>query len=570
MNTTLAAKRPAEPRPFGAGRVTGICGLAAAAIVVMAAGARAQPASAVRPGFRQLAPGVLTVIPSRASNDSHALRGDLLEVTRGLGDLAWKPHQSPANTTFLERARNREFERGIWCLEFAFKPPRLIDVDIPTTELRMQRKRVWYLVYRVRNTGGRRTAIDPQDPTRRKVETFEGPVRFLPHFVLESTEGLAPHEGETAYRAYLDRVVPAAMDPIRRRERTPGELYDSASMAAADIGPGEERWGVAIWQDIDPRIDFFTITVRGLTNAIRWRERPGAQFRRDGTPGSEMEHALESLRLDFWRPGDDADEVEEEMSVGSAGMFERMTLGGKLVEALARPRAVNSRPVEGLADLGVDWSELIRGRDKPPVPSGMELEPLVTVVQALDAVPDPVARGRLVRAIFGDGGAEHFERLSRALAGPTDADRDAVRRQALAAVELTPEKVAQTPLGALAQVIEAVASLPPGPARRTRAEAFFGTEAARLERLAKELAAARTVAALEAVEVDRKRLAGSDGLGAFALIRPALEAEKDPEKRQALLAALFGPRGPALYEEATEVTEGIDHQWVFRYEQEVD
>lgn len=574
MNTTNTP-RPQEKRTArraaGAWRAGGGRGLVAVAAVLSAAwasGASAQEPAIARPGFRQLAPGVLTVIPPRASNDSHALRGDLLEVTKGLANLAWKPHQAPANATLVERARNREFERGIWCLEFAFKPPRLIDIDVPATELRMQRKRVWYLVYRVRNTGGRRTAINPDDPTQRKVETFDGPIRFLPHFVLESTEGLADHEGETAYRAYLDRVVPTAMDPIRRRERPPGELYDSASMAAADIAPGEERWGVAIWQDVDPRIDFFTISVRGLTNAIRWRERPGARFREDGTPGSEMEHALESLRLDFWRPGDDRDEAEEEMNVGYAGMFERMTLGGKLVEALARPRSVNSRPVAGLADLGVAWSDLSADPSKPAVPAGMELEPLAKVVRALDAVADPVARGRRVRDVFGDGGAETFERLARAVAGPADAGRDATRREALKAIELTPEKAEQAPLDALARMIDAVASLPAGPARRARAEAFFGPEAGRLERLAKELAMARTVAALEAVDVDRRRLAGTDGLGAFALIRPALEAEADSEKRQALLTAFFGPRGPALYAAATEVTEGIDHQWVFRYERD--
>jgi hypothetical protein len=585
MSTTPAMETSRGGYAAGAWRRIGAAGLygygivaVAMVSVVMTTGTSGQEPARGRPGFRELAPGVLTVIPPRASNDSHSIRGDLLEVTKGLGDIAWKPQQAPANATFVERARNREFERGIWCLEFAFKPPRIIDVDVPTTELRMQRKRVWYLVYRVRNVpatdgdsaSGRKTTIDPEDPTRRKVETFDGPIRFLPHFVLESTEGLAEHEGETAYRAYLDRVVPTAMDPIRRRERLPGDLYDSASMAAADIAPGEERWGVAIWQDIDPRIDFFTITVRGLTNAIRWRERPGAQFRGDGTPGSEMEHALESLQLDFWRPGDDRDEVEEEMSVGYAGMFERMTLGGKLVESLARTRAVNSRPVAGFADLGIDWSDLLAAAGKQAVPAGMQLEPLAKVVQAVDAVPDPAARGRLVRAVFGDGGGENFERLARALVGPADADRDAVRRQALATLELTPEKAEQAPLDTLARVIESLASLPPGPDRRARSEAFFGVEAWRLERLAKEVAAARTVAALEAVDIDRQRLAGSDGLGAFALIRPAVEAEPDPERRRTLLAALFGPRGPALYAEATEVTEGIDHQWVFRYEREVE
>jgi hypothetical protein len=226
--------------------------------------------------------------------------------------------------------------------------------------------------------------------------------------------------------------------------------------------------------------------------------------------------------------------------------------------------------VAGLADLGIGWGDLLAGGGKQALPAGMQFEPLAKVVRAVDAVPDPAARGRLVRAVFGDGGGENFERLARALVGPADADRDAARRQALAALELTPEKAEQAPLGALARVIESLADRPPGPDRRARAETFFGPEASRLERLAKEVAAARTVAALEAVDVDRQRLAASDGLGAFALIRSALEAEPDPERRRTLQAALFGPRGPALYAEATEVTEGIDHQWVFRYEREPD
>lgn len=583
MSTTPAVEASRGRLAARARRRSGRAGLVGVAAVVMAAwlmmaATPAQEPPRVRSGFRELAPGVLTVIPPRASNESHSIRGDLLEVTKGLGDSAWTPQQAAANATLVERARNREFERAIWCLEFAFKPPRIVDVDLPTTELRMQRKRVWYLVYRVRNVpaakgtagSGRKTTIDPDDPSRRTVETFAGPIRFLPHFVLESTEGLAEHEGETAYRGYLDRVVPAAMEPIRLRERLPGTLHDSASMAAADIAPGEERWGVAIWQDVDPRIDFFTITVRGLTNAIRWRERPNARFRGDGTPGSEMEHAIESLQLDFWRPGDDRNEVEEEMHVGYAGMFERMTLGGKLVAALARTRAVNSRPVAGLADLGIEWSDLNAAAGKQPVSAGMQFEPLAKVVRAVDAVPDPTARGRLVGAVFGDAGAEQFERLARVLAGPVDDERDAARRQALAALELTPEKAEQAPLGTLARVIESLAALPPGPGRRVRAEAFFGAESQQLERLAKEVATARTVAALEAVDVDRRRLAASDGLGAFALIRPALENEPDPEQRRSLLAALFGPRGPALYAEATEVTEGIDHRWVFRYERDME
>jgi hypothetical protein len=532
-------------------------------------GARATAGEAVparKSGFRQLAPGVLTVIPPRTSSDSQTIRGDLLEVTRGLVSQAWEPRQAPSNTTLVERAKNREFQRDIWCLEFAFKSPRLIDVDVPAAELRMQRKRLWYLVYRVRNTGGRRTVIDPADPTKRTTEAFETPVRFLPHFVLESLEGLTETEGETAYRSYLDRVVPSAMGPIRRREDPARELFDTASMAATEIPPGGERWGVAVWQDIDPRINFFTVSVRGLTNAVRWREREGATFARNLPPASEMEHALESLRLDFWRPGDDRDAVEEEMSVGYAGMFERMTLGGKLLEALGRPQLVKSRPVDGIADLGLSWTDLVVPTQDGVVDRGGDLIPLAKVVLAVAGVPEPTARGPLVRAVFGDLGVEHFEQLSRALAAPVEADRDAARRQALATIGLTPESVAQKPLESLAKIFQALAALPAGSRRQARAEDFFGPAAARVGSLARELAMGRTLLALEDCDVDRQRLPTSDALAAFEAVWPAIQARQDPADRQRLLAGLFGPRGVALYERATEVSEGIDHSWDFQYE----
>ena len=293
-------------------------------------------------GFRALAPGTLTVIPPDRSADDAVQRADLLEITAGRADRRWQPRHAPANSTFVERAKDRELAGGVWCLEFAFKAPRLLDVDVPVADGRMRRKRVWYLVYRVKNTGGRRLAIDPEDPARRTTVPYEQPVRFIPHFVLESLEALADAEGATSYRAYLDRVVPAAMEPIRAREKPPGRLFDSASMTETDLQPGEQRWGVAVWEDIDPRIDFFSIFVRGLTNSVRWRQIPGSKIGRDDPPGVHMEHALETLRLDFWRPGDDRGDVGE-MSVGYAGMFERMKLGGKIISASGRPAASRTR-----------------------------------------------------------------------------------------------------------------------------------------------------------------------------------------------------------------------------------
>ena len=56
-----------------------------------------------------------------------------------------------------------------------------------------------------------------EDRTELTVETFERPIRFMPHFVLESREALSIDEGIASYRGYLDRLVPAAMPVIRQR-----------------------------------------------------------------------------------------------------------------------------------------------------------------------------------------------------------------------------------------------------------------------------------------------------------------------------------------------------------------
>jgi hypothetical protein len=562
--------------------------------------AGAADGAGARSGFRRLAPGVLTVIPPNTSSDYQVLwrldpdnsaggssagggaeagrrdadgKGErreiepleLFEVTRGLAEQrTWTPKRAAGNSTLIERAKGIEFPRDIWCLEFAFKPPRFIDVDVPVSDLKMRRKKIWYLVYRVRNTGGRRTVIDPKDRTQRTTESFETPVRFVPHFVLESLEGLSEDEGEAAYRGYLDRVIPGALSAIRRREDPDREFFDSASMSASDIPPGGERWGVAMWEDVDPRIDFFTISIRGLTNAIRWRLKPDASFDPDTVPASKMDHALASLRLDFWRPGDDVDEVEEDVHVGYAGMFERLALGSRLLEAAGRQKVVQSRPVAGLADLGLSWSELAEAAERPP--EGSDLAPLAKVVRKLAGVAEPTARGRIVKAVFGDLALEYFEQLSRGLAAPVPPAQDAARRQALAALDLTPEAAAQKPLESLAMVLEALDETPRGPARRRRSEAFFGPAAVRVASLSKELAASGTAAVLDELEVDPRRLETADALAAFNAIQTAVNAREDAGGRERLLVGLFGPRGPALYAAATKVAEGIDHSWVLRYE----
>jgi hypothetical protein len=145
-----------------------------------------------------------------------------------------------------------------------------------------------------------------------------GPIRFLPQFVLESNDRSA--SGERITKAYLDRVIPEAVAAINEREMPGRKLLNSVEISEQPIPVSDGRidrsvWGVATWTDVDPRIDFFSVYVGGLTNAYRWEDTPGA-FRPGDRPGKGRQFARKTLQLNFWRPGDELDQTEQELRYG--------------------------------------------------------------------------------------------------------------------------------------------------------------------------------------------------------------------------------------------------------------
>ena len=261
----------------------------------------------------------------------------LVEIPVAIEGLDYEPHLSPKSQTILERSKTVTLRRTIWNLEFSFKPVRMIQVDIPQPSGRMQRKLVWYLVYRVRNPGGHmapkdvkeevrprgddaaeafRTNVTYEATTTDEVELFgqkTTELRFFPHFVLRSIE----YDKE-----YLDRVIPAAIEPIKARE-FPGRenmtLHDSLSISTVPLPVTSESdegvWGVATWVDVDPRIDYFVVNVQGLTNAYQFDDPEGA-YKKGDPPGTGRKIIRKTLQLNFWRPGDTLDPHEREIRYG--------------------------------------------------------------------------------------------------------------------------------------------------------------------------------------------------------------------------------------------------------------
>lgn len=522
--------------------------------------------TSARAGFRNLAPGVLTIIPPDASADDIVLRKTIPEITKVAKQ--WDPKLAAKETTLFSRANEYQFNRNVWCLEFAFKPPRMMNVDVPVAGLKMEQKKIWYLVYRVRNTGGRMMQ-ENKDTGQRTTKVFDTPVQFFPQFVLETNEGISESDGTIAYRAYLDRLVPTAMKAIQQREDPNRPLLDSVQMSIGEIETDAERWGVAIWEDIDPRIDFFTIFVRGLTNSMRWRSREDNKNDNNNPAENENEYSLESLRLDFWRPGDDLDESDEEINVGQKGLFERLTCGARLVAAASRVNDTKSLPAEGFAELGLDWNKLLDPAVDPDVlregisPS---LKPLATILSKINAMKSPADRGEAVRKIFGDFGDRSIESLASSIAKPEENERAGQRNDAFKKLGLDEQKIQKNPLEGVIEVINKLDAIAKPVERYEMKQSVFGQDARSLDTLLRDFRSGRTVAVLDDLEVDTRRLRTVFSGEALEAVRSELDRLPDDAARQRHIQGLFGAEGPQLYTGATGVREGIDHEWVFRYE----
>jgi hypothetical protein len=299
----------------GHGRYCGIAVALAAAGIAQLVIAQDPPAKPARQP-RQLAPGVLTVIPKSAEGgDVYTGPVPLPEIVVGIPNLDWMPNFEPKSQTLLEQAKRVTFFRNIWCLEFAFKPMRLIDVDIPLTSGQVQRKRIWYMVYRVRNVGYDVSPVLQEEVPGLKTAAIQevnyATRYFFPQFVLES------HEFK---QQYPDQIILAAKEPIAEREKPGVELYNSIEMTTVKIPLSDERvdhsvWGYATWEDIDPRIDFFSVYVRNLTNAFQFVDPPGA-YKPGDPPGTGRKFVSKMLELNFWRPGDTEFAHEREYRFG--------------------------------------------------------------------------------------------------------------------------------------------------------------------------------------------------------------------------------------------------------------
>lgn len=219
--------------------------------------------------------------PADASPDGALPGPPPLEKVNLLPPLTTVPVRSDApafNVKSVDASLLPRDKEGIWVLNFAFKPLRMISVEVPGKG----RRQVHYLPYRVVNRTG-----EPRD--------------LVPQFILLTDTG----------KRYEEAVIPKAVKIIQAREDPTIPLLGAVEIAgvippSTKEGVDDAVFGVAIWDGVDPDADRMSIYVRGLSDG--YVEVPA-------TDGGKPRVRYKTLRIDLIRRGDNRNLNEKEIEL---------------------------------------------------------------------------------------------------------------------------------------------------------------------------------------------------------------------------------------------------------------
>ena len=353
-------------------------------------------------GPRPLAPGVLEEIPTTMDVRDTYSRPLALP---GVAATEYQPNRQPVRETLHGSTQQIVMFRDVWQYEFSFMGLRQMKVIVREGDSE-RFQNVWYMVYRIRNFGNSLTyeevrtnpnlerkfqrtlyqlrrgstdgsgmgrqnpadqgGVDPVGQLTGSQDVTNPPDMerdFLPRFALNGWVEEAP--GSMARVGYRDQIHPDLVKLIQEREDPNRVLLDTVEMSRAEIplstspvDPGV--WGVAVWTNVDPRIDFVSVSVSGLTNAYRLQV--------DDAGNLERRHR--NLQLNFWRPGDVADEAGDRVEYGiplvddpaeQAEICYRYNLPGPLMRGYLRSAEADQDILVMEADAQINLTDFTSG-----------------------------------------------------------------------------------------------------------------------------------------------------------------------------------------------------------------
>lgn len=197
-------------------------------------------------------------------------------LSKPLQTIPVKAGSPSFNFQMVDTALQPADRKGLWVLDFAFKPLRLRTVEIPGKG----RRTIYYMYYRVVNRTGE-------------------PRLFVPQFsIVTNTK-----------KRYDDIPLPQAVKLIQAREDPATRLLGSVDVvgtipASTKEGVDDAVFGVAIWDQLDPKASRFSVYVRGLSDGYK-------EVKATETASASKQY--KSLQIDFQIFGDHVELHEDEI-----------------------------------------------------------------------------------------------------------------------------------------------------------------------------------------------------------------------------------------------------------------
>jgi len=201
------------------------------------------------------------------------------QLVPALPTIPWRHDRLAFGFTSINTTPLPKDKQGIWALDFAYKPVRILTVEIPGKG----RRNVHYLYYKIVNRTGE-------------------PRTFVPQFIMVNSAG----------KRLEDVVIPQAVPLIQARE-DPTIAVRGAVNIMGVVPPSTKKgvddavFGVATWDNWDTKADRFSIYVRGLSDGYKEISNPN---------GGKPIVKYKTLRLDFIRRGDERNISEKEIEAG--------------------------------------------------------------------------------------------------------------------------------------------------------------------------------------------------------------------------------------------------------------
>ncbi|MCA9051661.1 MAG: hypothetical protein KDA89_23145 [Planctomycetaceae bacterium] len=218
---------------------------------------------------------------------------------------------------------------ALWIAEVQYKPVRYVRMEVtdPVTG-ETKPELVWYMVYRVIPRDYTELAGDSRDELLRKlddpnrqpvnnVDEVVGLPLLRPRFVLHIDDS----GEEKDYADEVNRQIQQKVFLREFRERAAGLTLVNSVEAIQEVGEPvsvldddqlrSAVYGVAVWRNVDPKTDYFSVMMSGFTNAYR--------ISRDAAGEMLVEEKVVVQR--FGRPGDEFLQDESEFRfIDSAGI----------------------------------------------------------------------------------------------------------------------------------------------------------------------------------------------------------------------------------------------------------